>query len=581
MSKRFTCALCFILFQFFGLGQDDVNKAELIEKIDASIAYQKFSEADSLIAELDLLRTTPSDSAQSKLLKAVVYKNKGELEASAILLKEILHFYEDVDNYEKQLIVINHLAQVFNWSGNIKLSNLWYQKGLKILENNYFPDFHIYFLNNYAINLKEENKLDSALLLHQQSERIRIDIGMPSDGITLYNMGTIFSMKEEHLKAIEYYNQSLAVRYQNQDSSSLVFPTNEIALSYIALNDLENGKKWLDRASLCPKSHNTQLRFYEIQMEYYRKIGSFENYDLSMKNYLETYKEILNDKKMLSLQELNEKYESDKKNEQIKTQDLLIKVNDQELQVRDQSIQLKNNLIILISLVGLTILLLALFIWQRSARLKKESTIEILQAKIEGEERTKTLISSNMHDFVLSDLHAIRFKLEGLQYLGEIDKVELKKITEDLRLNTKELRTICHELSPSKNDNPEIDLTEQIKNNIKTITASCSQNVSFSFDTEFNSIVLPNDKKNALIAVIKEGLINAIKHADCSVIDATIAITGNSIVLKITDNGKGIEENSKEGIGLSNMLSRAELLKGTINFTNTGNGTLLELKFPK
>lgn len=574
-----------IFFIFFFIKNDvyaqvKSERKELINNIDEQIIYKRYSKADSLIQIFNSTYTDKRDSVHSTLFTALILKSQGELEASAEIFNIALEFYEDTKDYDKQLTVINLLAQIYRTSGNLEISNLWYRKGLKILESHYFANHHEYFLNNYANNLNAQKQLDSALLLHRKAETIRIKNNLPSDGKTLYNIGTIFSIKENHLEAIKYYKKSLEVRKQNNDSSSIIYPINEIALSYVLLNDLKQGEIWLQKAENTSKTMASTLRFHDIQAEFYRRKGSFPEYDAAMKKYLAAYKEILNDKKLLSLQELNERYESDKKNEKIKTQDLLIDLSTKELIVQDQNLQLKNNLILVISLIGVSLLLLALFIWQRSSRLKKETTIDILKAKIEGEERTKTLISANMHDFVLSDLHAIRFKLEGLQFMDKIDKPELKKITEDLRLNTKELRTICHELSPLKKDDNLISFKEQIENNIKTLTSTGTQNFSMNFDEKIELLNLNNEIKNTIIAILKESITNCIKHAKCTAIHLNFISTNTNFEMNIEDNGAGIDNTINSGIGLSNMKNRANLINARLDISSNEKGTIVKLILP-
>jgi signal transduction histidine kinase len=96
---------------------------------------------------------------------------------------------------------------------------------------------------------------------------------------------------------------------------------------------------------------------------------------------------------------------------------------------------------------------------------------------------------------------------------------------------------------------------------------------------------LPNHVEAVLYRVIQESVNNVIKHAQASRLDISINQdeTGELDVL-IEDNGKGFnvqEALKKDGIGLANIKSRIEYLKGTVDWdSNTNNGTLVAIHIP-
>jgi signal transduction histidine kinase len=77
---------------------------------------------------------------------------------------------------------------------------------------------------------------------------------------------------------------------------------------------------------------------------------------------------------------------------------------------------------------------------------------------------------------------------------------------------------------------------------------------------------------------------NAIKHAGATTLDISIIRDKDGISGTIEDNGKGFDPSDKEnfeGIGLKNIISRIEYLKGTVDFDSApGRGTVVALHVP-
>ncbi len=77
---------------------------------------------------------------------------------------------------------------------------------------------------------------------------------------------------------------------------------------------------------------------------------------------------------------------------------------------------------------------------------------------------------------------------------------------------------------------------------------------------------------------------NVIKHSGATILDISVIRDTDGVSATIEDNGKGFDttDNSKfEGIGLKNILTRVEFLKGTAEFDSApGKGTAISLHIP-
>ena len=95
---------------------------------------------------------------------------------------------------------------------------------------------------------------------------------------------------------------------------------------------------------------------------------------------------------------------------------------------------------------------------------------------------------------------------------------------------------------------------------------------------------LDSNMETVLYRVIQECVTNAIKHAGATTLDISLIKDKEGISGTIEDNGKGFETTDKEkfeGIGLKNITTRIEYLKGTVDFDSApGRGTVVALFVP-
>ncbi|RZV56260.1 MAG: two-component sensor histidine kinase, partial [Flavobacteriaceae bacterium] len=91
-----------------------------------------------------------------------------------------------------------------------------------------------------------------------------------------------------------------------------------------------------------------------------------------------------------------------------------------------------------------------------------------------------------------------------------------------------------------------------------------------------------NKTKIHFYRMIQESLQNIYKHANAKHVDVSFELKGNQIFLSIADDGEGFVVNkAKKGIGLKNIKSRVEELKGEL-FINSQKdaGTSISISVP-
>ncbi|WP_379093797.1 sensor histidine kinase [Pedobacter sp. UC225_65] len=90
--------------------------------------------------------------------------------------------------------------------------------------------------------------------------------------------------------------------------------------------------------------------------------------------------------------------------------------------------------------------------------------------------------------------------------------------------------------------------------------------------------------ETVLYRVIQETVSNVIKHAEANKLDIVLIKDEEGISITIEDNGKGFDKSKTDlrtGMGIGNILSRVEFLKGTVDIDSTiGKGTLVAIFIP-
>ncbi|PKF60684.1 sensor histidine kinase [Psychromonas sp. psych-6C06] len=116
---------------------------------------------------------------------------------------------------------------------------------------------------------------------------------------------------------------------------------------------------------------------------------------------------------------------------------------------------------------------------------------------------------------------------------------------------------------------------------IKTLQKQTSAVISIKkFETHFYTDA---SQHIHLLQIVREAIINAIKHAECAHIDISCIITDqHKVWISIIDDGLGIIDNSDKDnhYGLSIMKQRADELGATLSFTSLTKGTEVKLIFP-
>lgn len=107
-------------------------------------------------------------------------------------------------------------------------------------------------------------------------------------------------------------------------------------------------------------------------------------------------------------------------------------------------------------------------------------------------------------------------------------------------------------------------------------------NMKIDIDSSIVGLILPIEVRKTILLVLKECIINIIKHAEATEVSILLYDEFGRLRLEITDNGKGIKDkSSQKSLGINSLRDRMETLGGDFQiFANDSKGTSVICTFP-
>jgi two-component system, NarL family, sensor kinase len=263
----------------------------------------------------------------------------------------------------------------------------------------------------------------------------------------------------------------------------------------------------------------------------------------------------------------------------------------QQISLQQAQISKKNYLLIGIVLLIIIIILLALSVWHRyrlkqKARFQKEIMKQqefATRAILAAEEKERQRIARDLHDGVGQMMSVAKMNLSAFEsdmnFINQDQQHSFEKIINLVDESCKEVRSVSHNMMPNallKNN-----LAIAIKDFVDKIE---KRSLKVRVYTEGLDARMDSNLEIVLYRVIQECVNNVIKHAEASRLDISVLKDNEGISATIEDNGKGFDIGDKdrfEGIGLKNIITRIEYLKGIVDFDSSpGRGTVVALNVP-
>ena len=223
---------------------------------------------------------------------------------------------------------------------------------------------------------------------------------------------------------------------------------------------------------------------------------------------------------------------------------------------------------------------LKIFADQAALAIKNARLYQRAQELAAMEERQR--LARELHDAVSQTLWTASLLtdiLPGLWLQDHIEaEVSLKKLQMLVRGALAEMRMLLLELRPATLVNTSMeDLMMQLAQSVMS-RKKLDVQVKVEGDISLNSKV-----QVGIFRLAQEALNNIVKHAHATHVNLNIKMKNDSLVLKISDNGRGfnLDQNITEGLGLGIMRERAEEIGAELKIhSEVGEGTVVNIIWP-
>lgn len=392
-------------------------------------------------------------------------------------------------------------------------------------------------------------------------------------GYALEFIGGAYIAQKKYKEAEDYLLQSLEIRKKTKDQFATALNYNVLGNLFNETRNVEKAEQNYIRSNKIAQNMgylDLMAGNYQSLSKLYEKSGNYEKAFSNLNLYKKLNDSIFSLGKAKQIEELSVKYETVEKDREI---------------IQNKNKLFKRNVTIF-SLLGL---LSMGMIYYRNFRHRKkiEFQKEILHqqelaanAVMTAEDSERKRMAIHLHDGVAQLLGAAAMNVSALEDFKEdasaFNKI-MKKAQDIIGEAIADVRTLSHQMMPgilNKNTITEAlnDLAEK----------SSSQKLHINIETNNLPDNLEDNIKIILYRTVQECLNNIIKHANAALVDISVISKNESIFAEITDNGKGFHSTQEStGIGLQNMKSRIELMKGNFSIqSKIGEGTTVKFDLP-
>ncbi len=564
--------------------QEDIAKAssynsiasayEAKGQLDSSLAYHN----KSLTIKLEYSDSTAIGNTLNNL--GIVYDEMGQHEKSLTHYFDALKYYEssERDPY-KIAMVLGNIGIVLKKQKQYEKVLSYYQRALSIYETE-GSDFGVAVttgnIGSLYIQLKQ---YEESINYSEQSMARYRELGyrryVP---YAMHNMAIAYDSLSMFEKAESLYRECLELHLENENNYELASVYTNLAYNQFHQSNYQSSVSLADQAQQYAKSSSSPeflVRAMKIQAESYAALGQYDQAYRQLFTSTVGQDSLFEKDKTRAIVELETKYETAQKEQQIEIQQATIREKDLELE-RDR---------ILLSGSGAVILLvigLAFLTW-RKEKWKREKMAEEVRAQRERDQMTAVISSqenerkrfaADIHDGFGQLISVLKINLSSLDKVGDGNngaktRQELYegsvKIIDEMYA---ELRNVCFNIMPQtlvKHGLPAA--LKEFADRLNATRSIRTEVLIYDIDDRLEDI-----QEISLYRITQEVVNNILKYAEASNITIQLTQDESEITLMIEDDGKGFDPQvmkSGKGNGWKNLNTRANFINGHFEYDST------------
>ncbi len=496
---------------------------------------------------------------------------------------DALKFYLQSLEYYKKLNDLSGIAETQNGIGTVYWNLKNYEKALSFFKKSLSQKEKlndssgvVIALNNIGLVYRDLGQFDKALRNHERALKIKLKLGNLYAIETSYiNIAELLLEQKKVKKALTYLNNAMKLANEIDDKSGLVSAYGNMGRAYMLSKNFGKAEKYLnDALKLAQQIGSKKLiaETYSSFISFYKELGNYKKALEYSEKFAEVNEQLFSSEFNKRVAELQVKYESAQKENEITKLKAAKRIQNYEL---NKERNFRNFL--LISSVLFILFGLAIFY---AYKVKADAN-----EKLKWLNSTKDVFFSLISHDLKNPFHSIiafsDMVIKDYEYLSDEEKIlSLKEINKAAKSSNELLDNL---LSWSMSQRGMIPITPQAIN-LKSLAdkaiellkpAATRKNITIENRIPENLQVYAD--QNTISTVIRNLLTNSVKFTrEKGVVVVSAKKIGNQVEVDISDSGIGIKQEELERLFQLDAIATSY---GTAKEKGTGIGLILCKEF--
>ena len=212
---------------------------------------------------------------------------------------------------------------------------------------------------------------------------------------------------------------------------------------------------------------------------------------------------------------------------------------------------------------------------------QEEALLEVSRRLVKSQETERRRIAKELHDSTAQDLVAAIMKLDlvcdSLLERGDPEAAQLRQSLDILEHCARDIRTVSYVLHPPRLD--ESGLAAAIRHYAQGFSERTG--IQMELDVAGDLERFSEDEELSLFRVVQECFANIHRHSGSSTAGIRLGLQGSSLVLEVSDKGRGLPPAILAGgglapglgVGIPGMRERLRQIGGQLEIDSGPNGT--------
>ncbi len=505
----------------------------------------------------------------------------GKLDEAILFHQKSLDAYNKISNVEGEGKALASISLVYQSMNKLKEAEQYALKAKTLMNPKKPTPALISLLHSLANVYGMEGDYDKALALDEEGLQL-CSLANNQIGSSMFydNQANCYMYSGQYQKAYDHFHKSIVI-------DSRFGSTKQLSDSYLNLGNLFFMQKNYDSAM-----GNLQKSVDYANISKYL-LGKYQALELMSKSY-EAKGDMKNALLFLNLSQMAKDSAMDEKRlKRVAELEAVYQAQQKENEIALKDAELAKRNYILLGLIAAFLLtgLVAFLQYRSKQNLKAKMLQEEINRKqmaatkavIDAEEQEKNKVAGIIQEDIGQRLSAVRMNLNKLQdnttEQASMDNSLLVKTLSLMDESINKVRQMSSAMMPSSL------LKTGLENALNEYINKIDQShLKIDLYMEGLATVTDQNVETVLFRVLQEAIDNAVKHSQATFLSISVVAEAKGISATVEDNGIGFDNvvlQDHKKIGLNNMVSRLQVLQGTIDMdTAPQKGTVIALYIP-